>query len=296
MRNSERIPADRVFDDPQFRLAVMRIPQHAPMAEQHSHDFDELVVILHGTGKHEVGQETYDLEAGDVFVLLGDMTHRYAATKDLSLVNLLYDPRQLGMRRGDLGAMSGYHALFQIEPRIRRRQRFKNRLRLGMDELGRLAGLITEMEEEISRHAPGWQFATATCFMRIILFLSRSYSKIPAEEPRPVSQISEVLGFMEAHYAQALTVGDLARAAHMSETSLFRNFQRVLNRTPIEHLIHLRISKARAMLGRADLSITQIASHVGFADSNYFSRQFRALAGISPREYRRLLDVPRRRG
>ena len=125
------------FPDPHFRLATMRVPQHGATHEQHTHDFEELVVILDGHGKHEVGREVYDISAGDVFVLLGDVSHCYPEAKNLSLINILYDPANLRLPRADLGALPGYHALFEVEPRLRQRQRFQNRLQLGMDELGR---------------------------------------------------------------------------------------------------------------------------------------------------------------
>jgi len=48
----------------------------------------------------------------------------------------------------------------------------------------------------------------------------------------------------------------------------------------------VRIHRAMELLKEADLSIAEVAQQVGFADSNYFSRQFRALVGSSPRGYR----------
>ena len=153
------------FPDPHFRLTTMRVPQHGATHEQHTHDFEELVVILDGHGKHEVGREVYDISAGDVFVLLGDVSHCYPEAKNLSLINILYDPANLRLPRADLGALPGYHALFEVEPRLRQRQRFQNRLQLGMDELGRLAKLIAELETELRANAPGSRFVATAHFL-----------------------------------------------------------------------------------------------------------------------------------
>jgi AraC family L-rhamnose operon transcriptional activator RhaR/AraC family L-rhamnose operon regulatory protein RhaS len=265
----------------------MRLPQHGASREQHTHDFSELVVILAGHGRHEVGREIYDISAGDVFVLLGDASHCYPEVKNLSLINILYDPATLRFPRADLGALPGYHALFEVEPRLRQRQRFQNRLKLTMAELGQLAKLIADLEAELRSKSPGSRFLATAHLMRIIGFLSRAYSQIPVTQRRPVTQLSELLGYMEQHCAEPLTIGDLARAAHMSETSLFRQFRQIMDRSPIDYLIRLRIHKAAQLLRREQMRVKEASQAVGFTDSNYFTRQFRKVMGVSPREYQR---------
>ena len=272
------------FTDPHFRLHLMRMPQHGASREQHTHDFSELVVIMGGHGRHEVSREVYDISAGDVFVLLGDVSHCYPEAKNLSLINILYDLR---FPRADLGALPGYHALFEVEPRLRQRQRFQNRLKLGMAELGQLAKLMAALEAELRSKTPGSRFLATAHLMRIIGFLSRQYSQIPVTQRRPVAPLSDLLGFMEQHFAEPLTITDLARAAKMSETSLFRQFRQIMNRSPIDYLIRLRIQKAAQLLRREQVRVKEASEAVGFTDSNYFTRQFCKVMGVSPREYQR---------
>ena len=274
------------FPDPHFRLHVMRIPMHDISQSQHTHDFEELVLILDGRGKHQVGREVYDIGAGDVFVMLGDMSHCYPEASKLSLVNLLYDTSNLRLPRADLGALPGYHALFQVEPRLRRHQRFHNRLKLDMAELGRLASLIGELEAELRARGPGSRFLATAHFMRVIGFLARSYTRLPAAQERPLHQISALLGHLEQHYAEPLAIDDLTEVAGMSQSTLFRVFRHLMGRSPVDYLIRLRVSKAAQMLRRESLRITEVSDAVGFSDSNYFSRQFRQVMGTSPRDYR----------
>jgi len=287
MKRCERIVGRSVFPEPDFRLRVMRVPDHGASQEQHTHSFEELVVILAGHGKHRVGEEIYDIAAGDIFVLLGEMTHCYPESRGLSLINILYDTGNLRLRRADIGALPGFHALFEIEPRLRQQQHFKNRLRLSVNELGRLTRLVADMEEEIVQQGPGYRFMAIAHFMRLIGFLARAYSGLPADEPRPVTQISEVLGYLERNYSQPIVVEDLTRVAHMSQSTLFRTFQQILGRSPIDHLLHLRIDKATQLLARTRLRVGEVSAAVGFNDSNYFTRQFRQITGLSPRDYRR---------
>ena len=280
-----RIGRETVFPEAGLHLGVMRLPRHATAAIQHGHDFHELVLILDGHGKHAVGEEVHELERGDVFVILGDQTHGYPEAEDLSLVNVLYDPTLLGIPVADLGGVPGYHALFKVEPRVRPGG-FRSRLRLSTEQLAQAMQYVARIEEEIAEKRHGHGFIAIAQLMELIGYLSRCYSQLEPEAERPVTQISELLGHMERHHAEALTVADLLRVAHMSQTTLMRTFGRIMGRSPIDHLIRLRISKARDLLRRTELSVTDVAFRVGFNDSNYFTRQFRRVTGVTPRTYR----------
>jgi len=228
----------------------------------------------------------YDIGAGDVFVMLGDVSHCYPEASKLSLINLLYDTSNLRLPRADLGALPGYHALFQVEPRLRQQQRFQNRLKLDMAELGRLAGMIAELEAELRSKAPGSHFLATAHFMRVVGLLARTYTRMPVGKERPLHQISELLGHLEQHYAEPLAIDDLTKVARMSQSTLFRVFRHIMGRSPVDYLIRLRVGKAAQILRREPLRITEVSEAVGFSDSNYFSRQFHQVMGVSPREYR----------
>ena len=72
----------------------------------------------------------------------------------------------------------------------------------------------------------------------------------------------------------------------MSESTLMRTFQRVMKRSPVDHVIRVRISRACQLLQRPETRITEVAFQCGFNDSNYFSRQFRKVTGLTPRQFR----------
>lgn len=279
-----RLKAAEVFADPNFRLHVMRVPAHGPGAMPHAHEFEELVVIVGGRGTHRIGMEEYPIELGEVFVVLRGMSHHYPAVEGLSLINILYDPRRFRLPRADLGALPGYHALFEIEPRLRQREHFKNRLKLPHDELGQFLRIVAELEGELVERNPGYRFMATAHFERLLGFISRAYAKVSQPVAQPVTQISEVLAYLDRNYATPLTVSDLARVAGMSPTSLYRLFREILGRSPIDHLIRLRVDKAAQLLRRGGLRVGEVSGAVGFNDSNYFARQFRRITGRSPRE------------
>ena len=97
---------------------------------RHTHDFSELVIVTGGKGIHFIGDEEYTVRTGDVFVIHGDRAHGYSRLEDLLLFNILFDLDILGPGGEELKEISGYHALFKWEPRLRTKHRFESRLSL----------------------------------------------------------------------------------------------------------------------------------------------------------------------
>ncbi len=82
-----------------------------------------------------------------------------------------------------------------------------------------------------------------------------------------------------------LSVADIAKEMGVSNTVLYVRTKSVLNTTPNNYLLNLRIEKAKALLGGPNPYIAEIAYACGFSDPRYFSRCFKKLTGVTPTEY-----------
>ncbi len=97
--------------------------------------------------------------------------------------------------------------------------------------------------------------------------------------------VRAAMAYIQAHYDHPITRAELAGAVALTERYLTHCFREELGITPIEYLNRYRISRAKVLLERGALSITEIAMAVGFSDSSYFSRVFRQETGMAPRAY-----------
>lgn len=275
------------FPSDGFPITVERREPQEPFP-RHKHEFSEVVLITGGKGLHVVGDESWPLAAGDVFVIGGPRAHAYRNLRKLRLINILFQPEKLRLPLVDLTLLPGYHALFSLEPAWRRRHRFSNRLRLSPREMTTLLAWIDQMDDELQRRAPGFGFMATALFMQIVGFLSRRYEQVRDADARHLLKIARAISHLEARADAVVNLDELAAVAHMSKRSLVRAFHDATGVSPIAYLIQLRINRAAALLRASTDSITDIALRVGFADSNYFTRQFRKQTGMAPRRYRQI--------
>ena len=275
----------RAFSDG-LALEVMHIQRHGD-TEIHRHDFSELVIVLRGSGVHIAPAGDYPIGAGDVFVLHGNQAHGYRNTADLELVNILFCLDELAIPLQDVAVLPGYHVLFTLEPMFRQRDKFESRLRLTADELPPVTELVYRLLKESRSQLPGWRFAAVATFMLLVADLCRVYSHMDERAAQPLLRLGRVIGYLEQHYGDPLTLEDLASIGCMSPRTLTREFRQAMGCAPIAYLIRLRIDRAVGLLRDGQANITDVAFRVGFQDSNYFARQFRAIVGRSPRDYRK---------
>jgi transcriptional regulator GlxA family with amidase domain len=91
---------------------------------------------------------------------------------------------------------------------------------------------------------------------------------------------------MDREYTEPLDVTELARTALMSPGHFQRSFRAAYGETPYGYLMTRRIERAKALLRRGDLSVTEVCMAVGCTSLGSFSARFTELVGETPSAYR----------
>lgn len=105
----------------------------------------------------------------------------------------------------------------------------------------------------------------------------------------PTSSIAfQVRQYLESHYAEPLTLDEIARQVHISRFSLCHSFVREQGIPVMEQLKKIRIAKAKQFLRYTAKTAEEIGRLCGFESPSYFGKRFREETGHTPREYRRL--------
>lgn len=119
-------------------------------------------------------------------------------------------------------------------------------------------------------------------------------SNTPAEKERQLSEretrdmerMKVMLSFLEAHYAEELTLEQIAESAGVSVTECMRCFRRSIGVPPIRFLKERRLQRAADLLRHTQRNISDIAASCGFLDMSYFTKAFRQIYGMTPTVYR----------
>jgi len=127
---------------------------------------------------------------------------------------------------------------------------------------------------------------------RHVLLLDRPRGGGEAQPHPPLAdtvaddRVRRALLLMEQNLADPLPIADIARRLRLSTRQLERLFQAVMAVRPALFYRELRLRYARFLLDSTDRSVTAIALEAGFADCAHFSRQFKAMHGITPTDAR----------
>jgi AraC family transcriptional regulator of arabinose operon len=123
---------------------------------------------------------------------------------------------------------------------------------------------------------------------RAMLVLERALLALRARRQAQLDErVQKALAFINSHYARALTIADIARAAHSSVSHLSTLFHQQVGASPIQVLEQVRLQRAQEMLRLSFASVGEVAAAVGYRSPSYFIQRFRRHSGQTPRAFRR---------
>ena len=231
--------------------------------------------IISGKGTLEAAgsdKETryYELHAGQGFLISpGQVTHYYAdAEEPWEYTWIEFD----GLRAKETLELSGLDLNHPV---------FNARSRDMAAHLQELMLYIVDHGEETTMNLTGYAF----------LFLDqlhKSSTNARQENNRRVRDfyLREALNYIEQHYAEDVSVEDIASFCGLSRSYFGRIFNDVMGKTPQEFLRNYRITKACQLLKSTRMMVKDVGTAVGYPNQLHFSRAFKEVIGSSPREWR----------
>lgn len=177
----------------------------------------------------------------------------------------------------------------------------------GSAVLDRLDGVFSMLQAygEVGRYGetPTLDFRQSPgereCFeIRVLCGISLAWAELythrgelelaPAVKNEHVLQIrmQKMIAFIQKHYAEDVTLQDIANAASISRSEASRCFQSYLHTSPVSYLLKYRVERAMQLLRDSNMTVEAVALECGFSSSAYFCKLFRSHTGMTPKQYR----------
>jgi AraC-like DNA-binding protein len=231
---------------------------------------------LSGSGRYDIGNKSYTVRSGEAFIAEIPSDHRYYFQEDSEGWEFMFITL-VGREAADcwrfMKEQSG--PVFKIAPD------------------SRLFQLLLKIYQETSEQKITDAFYASAKAYEFIMECYRFVKNIEKAINDFSPQITEVLSFIHMHYHEPITLDELAAVSGFSRYYFIKQFQHQLNMTPVQYLTKIRIQKAAELLRSTRISVTDIASQVGYANANYFNKVFRKAVGVSAGTFRESKDVVR---
>ncbi len=170
---------------------------------------------------------------------------------------------------------------------------FAERLLMKMDDglanVGVLSNILADFDNLLALGRRGY---TATNVIHAVHVLQQSLSylalqlRLKSFNRSSKLDIDAVETLMRDNLHQDLSLDTLAHYAQLSKFHFAKKFKELTDTAPIQHFINMKIQQACRRLDNSDVSIKVIASELGYNDPYYFSRLFKKVIGLSPKQYR----------
>jgi len=122
-------------------------------------------------------------------------------------------------------------------------------------------------------------------FQNLLRKLARQIGQGKLKQAIP-QRILKIKSKLETHSSSRYTISSLAKEASMSIPYFCAEFKKYVGTSPIEYQIRMRLQQARYLLYDLNLSISEIATRLGYLDIFHFSKQFKKHFGVSPSSLR----------
>lgn len=256
------------------------------LSEPHGHHFLTLMYFERGGGTQRVGARTWEVSAGDLYLLAPGELHDASGIGSAAgwLVGFSTD---VIAPSSDPGTFLAWHANPLLYPFAR--PTGGEVARFGVPEEARpeWSRRLGEMNAELRAKAPGYQEALRAHLTLLLVEVARLARDVVGQlhvQQEPV--LASVFEFIEENYAKPISLRDVARSARLSSGYLTTLVRRRTGRTVLEWIAERRMAEARRLLVETEESVERVGARVGYDDPTYFIRRFRALHGATPASWR----------
>lgn len=271
----------KVLSDEELPVQLAK-NRHAACGEifpSHWHEHIEIHYVYEGKAVFHVDRELYEVQAGDVILINRNELHAgYSTEVPYAAMLLVFDPMDISRELGEQNL------------------RFRSLVR-GDATLSRMMGDVFAAYEQ---QEVGYRALCRAKVIEMLVYLCRTCAvesvsaKDAVKRRRDLERLQPALEYIEQHYADRISVAQLADLLCLSPDRLGHLFRDGVGQAPLQYINEIRLRKAMNLLKTEEYTVTEVAQAVGFFDYNHFGRLFRRRYGCTPNQVRqgKTADTP----
>lgn len=274
-----------------YNTYLCSIPLDFTLVPLHWHSELEIVVIQKGNGIICVDFDRRPVTAGDIVFIRPGQLHSIEqdGTQQMEYENIILKPELLISGDADLCARQF------ITPLMKGELGCAAFLTPALSCHAEISACISRIDRLCAGRPKGYQLAVKGNLFQI-LFLLISHRQIKSAEPalqsKSLEKIKTILKYVEEHYAEPITIDDMAALTFYSKSHFMKFFKAHMGTGFVKYLNDYRLTIAERLLRTSDASVLEIAEITGFDNLSYFNRIFKKKYGQSPGKQRRLYNIP----
>ncbi len=257
-------------------------PEHLKL---HNHSCLEINYVSEGEGCYLIGNREYELHPGDICIINNQEYHMAVNHGGLRLKVIVFDPELVWS-----GSRTDYQYLRAFFERSEGESPF---LGAELPITGEITPILFDLEREWQQKKPGYRLLIKADLLTLLARIYRHY----VEQDSFGDHISGAfqnhhsiliaVDYINSHYQEDLTLGQMAELAHMSQHYFSAMFSRIMQMPFSRYVLQRRLTQAGMLLKTTYLPVTEIALHTGFGTVSYFNKVFKKIYGTAPGTYRK---------
>ena len=264
-----------IYYDPDLKIEAYNLIGIVQKFPNHFHECYVIGFVEGGCRHLWCKNEEYDLKAGDL-ILFNPRDNHYCAP----LNGEHLDYRALNI---DVDIMG--QAAYEITG-----ERYLPHFSSTVLRQSDITPALSKVYDAILNQAPAMEKEEAFFFLLEQLLTEYSVPACEASRAEPDRQIQKLCSYMEAHFAENITLDSLLDMCGYGKSYLLRSFTRQTGVSPYRYLQTIRLDRSKKLLEQGVPPI-EAAAMTGFSDQSHFTNYFKEFIGLTPKQYQRIFTT-----
>ncbi len=269
------------YADRQFQVEVFDANRHFQVSYPHRHDFFEMLYINKGSGIHVIDSSEYKVNPPCIFFMSPGQAHKLEFSSDIEGYLYIFTAEFYLFDKNNRNRLLEFPFFFTIKqdnPPLQLKEQSNCKV---IEQLFRVA-----IEEITKNH---YNLDLLRSILDTLLnYTSGLYKGNEAEMKTGKGHllVKRFYQLVEDNFQKNLSVSEYAKELAVTPNHLTQTLKQLTGRTSNEILKSKLILEIKRLLVHTNLTITQIADELNFADQSYFTKFFKKATGVTPNEFR----------